>query len=346
MGYNRNAMLVRDIGEFGVIERLNRLVVGRGAGNEAVQAFPLLVDTGDDTAVWQAGDGRELFTTDTVVEGIHFTRETTPWRDLGWKAIAANISDVASMGGLPTYALITLGLPPDTHVRDIEEMYRGMLEIGDEYGMAVVGGDIVGSPVLFVTTALAGVAQGLPLLRSNARPGDVVAVTGYLGSSAGGLKLMLGNSDAAGEGPDFLREAHRRPFPAVQQGLALSDAGIKTAMDVSDGLVDDLRKLCSASGVIADVDAGKVPVHSFLHRQFGSESLDLALHGGEDYVLLFCGPEGVVSSLLPRLGEGSAIIGRIGRPSAGKGPGWVGVLDDSGREMPQSGAGWDHFGRS
>ena len=199
MGYNLQAMLVRDIGEFGVIERLNNLVVQRGAGNEAVRGFPLLVDTGDDTAVWQSGKGRELFTTDTVVEGIHFTRETTPWRELGWKAIAANISDIASMGGLPTYALITLGLPRDTSVDDIEETYRGMLEIGEEYGMAIVGGDIVGSPVLFITTALTGVTQRDPLLRSNASPGDKVAVSGYVGSSGGGLKLMLESPDATGE---------------------------------------------------------------------------------------------------------------------------------------------------
>ena len=145
-------MLVRDIGEFGVIERLNRMIVRRGAGNDAVRRLPIEVDTGDDTAVWRVAETRELFTTDTMVEGVHFTRETTPWKDLGWKAIASNISDVASMGGLPTYALITLGLPPEARTHDIEEMYRGMLEIGEEYGMGIVGGDIVRSPVLFVTT--------------------------------------------------------------------------------------------------------------------------------------------------------------------------------------------------
>ena len=223
-------MLVRDIGEFGVIERLSRVIVGRGSGNEAVRAFPLLVDTGDDTAVWETGQGRELFTTDTMVEGVHFTRETTPWVDLGWKAIASNISDVASMGGLPTYALITLGLPPETVVSDIEEMYRGMLEIGEKYGMGVVGGDIVRSPVFFVTTALTGVARHPPLLRSTARPGDLVGVSGWLGSSAGGLRLMLDpelaeGRGATGDAADFLRQAHRRPNPAVEAGQILSQAG-------------------------------------------------------------------------------------------------------------------------
>ena len=304
-------MLVRDIGEFGVIERLNRMVVGRGAGNDAVQAFPLEVDTGDDTAVWQAGEGKELFTTDTMVEGVHFTRSTTPWRELGWKAIASNISDVASMGGLPTYALITLGLPAETRVDDIEEMYRGMLDIGDEYGMGVVGGDIVRSPVFFVTTALAGVTQHTPLLRSTARPGDAVAVTGWLGSSAGGLRLMLDSPDASGDAAEFLRQAHRRPAPAVRAGQVLAGAGIATAMDVSDGLVDDLGKLCRASGVSARVEASRVPTHPFLVQQFPEEHLRLALGGGEDYVLLFTGTPGVVKEVVEGLGEGCAIIGSI-----------------------------------
>ena len=345
-------MKVRDIGEFGVIERLNRMVVGRGMGNPAVRAFPLLVDTGDDTAAWQVGGGPrgpgaeaacELFTTDTVVEGIHFTRHTTPWRDLGWKAVAANVSDIASMGGLPTYALITLGLPPETSVADIEEMYRGMLEIGDEYGMAIVGGDIVGSPVLFVTTALVGVTERAPMLRSKARPGDAVAVSGYVGSSGGGLRLMLECPDVNGEGADFLRLAHRRPAPAVRQGQLLAERGITTAMDVSDGLADDLGKLCAASGVAARVRASAVPVHPMLRRQFPGEFLGLALGGGEDYVLLFAGPTDLVESLMPQLGEGSAVIGSIVAAEDGGVPGRVAVVDDAGQEISMTGQGWDHF---
>ena len=345
-------MQVKDIGEFGVIERLNRMVVGRGAGNDAVRAFPLLVDTGDDTAAWQTGVGprglsaetaNELFTTDTMVEGIHFTRRTTPWRDLGWKAIAANVSDVASMGGLPTYALITLGLPPETEVDDIEEMYRGMLEIGDECGMAIVGGDIVGSPVLFITTALTGVTLNMPMLRSNARPGDLVAVSGHVGSSAGGLRLMLQCPGATGEAADFLRAAHRRPAPAVRQGQLLASAGIRAAMDVSDGLTDDLGKLCAASGVAARIGASMAPVHPMLRQQFPGDCLALALGGGEDYVLLFTGPPDVVEPLIPQLGEGSAIIGSIQAAGDGRKPGQVTVVDDAGQEISPAGRGWDHF---
>ncbi len=337
-------MLVREIGEFGVIERLNRMIVRRGAGNDAVRSFPIEVDTGDDTAVWQAGEGKELFTTDTMVEGVHFTRETTPWRDLGWKAIASNISDVASMGGLPTYALITLGLPPETRVDEIEEMYRGMLEIGEKYGMGIVGGDIVRSPVFFVTTALTGVTERAPMLRSNARPGDLVAVTGWLGSSAGGLKLMLEDPDSAGQPADFLRQAHRRPMPAVGAGQALSLAGIPTAMDVSDGLADDLGKLCEASGVAAVVHASDVPTHRYLRQRFPESHVGLALGGGEDYVLLFAGAADVVESLVPKLGDGSAVIGAIVAADSADDVGKVTVAREDGAEISLSAGGWDHFG--
>ncbi|HEU0021040.1 MAG TPA: AIR synthase related protein, partial [Dehalococcoidia bacterium] len=132
-------MQVKDLGEFGVIDRLNNMVIQRRAGpdNGAAFDFHLLVDTGDDTAAWHTGPATQLFTTDTVVEGVHFTRQTTPWRDLGWKSLASNISDIAAMGGLPQYALVTLGLPTDTQVADLDALYRGMLDIGNQYGVAI-----------------------------------------------------------------------------------------------------------------------------------------------------------------------------------------------------------------
>ena len=340
--YNLLAMQIKDLGEFGLIGLLNEMVVKERGGldNGASFGFELMVDTGDDTAAWRSGPAAELFTTDTVVEGIHFTRETTPWRDLGWKSLAANISDIAAMGGLPLYALITLGLPPETEVADIQEMYQGMLEIGNEFGVGIIGGDMVRSPVAFVTVALTGVHAGEPMLRSTAKPGDQVAVTGYLGTSAGGLKLMLEALSAPQEAGDFLRRGHRRPFPAVAEGLSLAQAGVKTAMDVSDGLVDDLSKLCRASGVSARLFTAQVPVHRLLRLAFPEDCLALALGGGEDYLLLFA----TDSSLMPRaiagLPEGAAVIGEI---MAGT-PGQVLLVDDQGDETVAGSAGWDHFG--
>ena len=271
-------MQIKDLGEFGVIDLLTRMVIDQRAisSNNSSYSPNLTVDNGDDTAAWTIGNGaslNELFTTDTMVEGVHFTRETTPWQDLGWKSVAANISDVASMGGVPTYALITLGLPPETEVGDLESLYQGMLEVSNEYGLAIVGGDMVRSPVVFITVALTGVMQGQPMVRTSAQPGDLVAVSGYLGSSGGGLKLMLENATERGEGADYLRSSHRRPHPAVAEGTTLVETDITTAMDVSDGLADDLGKLCKASGVSGRIFADKLPIHPHLRERFPAERI-------------------------------------------------------------------------
>jgi len=336
------------LGEFGVIDLLTRMVVQqRGGPNHGADlSFKLTVDNGDDTAAWQTGKATELFTTDTVVEGVHFTRETTPWRDLGWKCISSNVSDIAAMGGLPMYALVTLGLPPETEVSELEQLYEGMMEISNEHGVAIVGGDMVRSPVVFITIGLTGIHAGQPMLRSTARPGDQVAVTGYLGSSGGGLRLMLGaghdsnlSDQVSEEAAEYLRVCHRRPRPAVAEGRILSASGVVTAMDVSDGLADDLSKLCRSSGLSARIHAGQVPVHPLLKQAYPDDYLDLALGGGEDYLLLFTAPAEVMALVMPQLSQGAAVVGEL-LPGE---PGRVSVLDVDGSERPASGAGWDHF---
>lgn len=334
-------MQVKDLGEFGVIARLNKMVVEDRGGPDHGAAFDyrLLIDTGDDTAAWHTGAATQLFTTDTVVEGVHFTRRTTPWRDLGWKSLASNISDIAAMGGLPLYALVTLGLPPETEVADLKELYRGMLDIGNQYGVAIVGGDLVRSPVVFITVALTGVQAGRPMLRSTARPGDKLAVTGYLGGPGGGLKLMQEDAQASAEAADYLCKVHRRPVPDVAAGQILAAAGVMTAMDISDGLADDLAKLCLASGVAARIFAGQVPEHGLLREAFPDNYLDLALYGGEDYKLLFAAPPAVMDQVMPRLPEGASIIGEI---TAGE-PGQVVIVGTSGNQTEASRRGWDHF---
>lgn len=341
-------MEIQELGEFGVIDLLTRMVVQqRGGPNHGADlSFKLTVDNGDDTAAWQTGKATELFTTDTVVEGVHFTRETTPWRDLGWKCIASNVSDIAAMGGLPMYALVTLGLPPETEVSELEQLYEGMMEISNEHGVAIVGGDMVRSPVVFITIGLTGIHAGQPMLRSTARPGDQVAVTGYLGSSGGGLRLMLGaghdsnlSDQVSEEAAEYLRVCHRRPRPAVAEGRILSASGVVTAMDVSDGLADDLSKLCRSSGLSARIHAGQVPVHPLLKQAYPDDYLDLALGGGEDYLLLFTAPAEVMALVMPQLSQGAAVVGEL-LPGE---PGRVSVLDVDGSERPVSGAGWDHF---
>jgi thiamine-monophosphate kinase len=243
------------------------------------------------------------------------------------------------MGGLPRYALVTLGLPPETRMADLEELFRGMLEISNQYGVSIVGGDIVRSPVVFITVALTGVQTGQSMLRTSARPGDRLAVTGYLGGAGGGLKLMQEGLKASAEAVDYLCQAHRRPVPEVAAGQVLVAAGVATAMDISDGLADDLAKLCLASGVSARIFSDQIPEHSLLQQAFPQDCLDLALYGGEDYKLLFAAPPAVVDRVMPQLPEGATTIGVI---TTGE-PGRVVMVDSSGNETVASRRGWDHF---
>ena len=335
-------MKVSDLGEFGVIKLLTELVIRerRGPDNASPHDFKLLVDAGDDTAAWRCGRATELYTTDTAVEGVHFTRATTPWHDLGWKIMAANASDIGAMGGLPLYALITLGLPPDTEMEELESLYQGMTGLGNQYGVAIVGGDVVRSPVVFVTVGLTGVCEGDPLLRSTAKHGELVAVTGYLGSSAGGLEIMLEGLPAQGEAAEYLKTAHRRPNPCISQGQVLSRRGIHTAMDISDGLVDDLSKLCQASGVAARLEAHNITVHPALKEVFPHQYMDMALGGGEDYQLLFTASPELMEQVMPLLPPTAAVIGEIVEGEVGR----VTVVGSDTRERIQTvRSGWDHF---
>jgi thiamine-monophosphate kinase len=349
-GYNRLSMSsqktqrINQLGEFGLIDLLNKMIVEqRSAVNNApAHGFRLLVDTGDDTAAWETVKGTELFTTDTVVEGIHFTRSTTPWADLGWKSLASNISDIAAMGGLPTYALITLGLPPETEVEDIKELYRGMLEISNAYGVSLVGGDMVRSPVVFITVALTGYHPAKPMLRTTGKAGDKIGVTGPLGGSGGGLRLMLHKEPTelaiSQESTEYLKRCHRRPQPAVDEGRILANAGIATAMDVSDGLADDLSKLCRASGLSARLYSEQIPLHTLLKEAFPDQCLELALYGGEDYILLFMAESELMERVMPQLEQGSV----VGELFSGE-PGRVVIIDGSGKEIDAGRGGWDHF---
>ena len=348
-GYNLLVMQIKDLGEFAVIELLKETVTAQRSGpNHGTEfGYRLLVDNGDDAAAWRTGEATELFTTDTMVEGVHFNRSTTPWTDLGWKSLASNISDIAAMGGLPMYALVTLGLPPETDVDHLKELYAGMMQISNTYGVAIVGGDLVRSPVVFITVSLTGVHPGNPMLRTAARAGDGIGVTGYLGSSGAGLRLLLEDTPAEtpAETPapsaaaEYSKESHRRPHPAVEQGRLLSKSGVETAMDISDGLADDLSKLCQASGLSARIYADRVPVHPLVKQTYPDNWLDLALNGGEDYQLLFTARSRLMSEVLPLLPEGSALIGEItdGRP------GEVVIVGTDGQETAAAPGGWDHY---
>ena len=358
-------MLVSELGEFGLIELIRewtrRPAPGDGAPGNGARgdgaggdnpAYRIVVGNGDDAAAvdWLRTPLAELYTTDTMVDGVHFTARTTPWRDLGWKALASNISDIAAMGGQPALALVTLGLPPDTAVDSVRELYAGMGEIADAYGAEIVGGDLVRSPAAFITVALTGITDGAVMARSGARPGHQVAVSGPVGGSAGGLRMLL-DADAGGVGggndgissgnpsPDNpLVKLHRRPYPHTAAGRILAAAGVGAAMDVSDGLAADLGKLGIASGVAARIMIDRVPVPNALKSTCPEDWPALALYGGEDYVLLFTAPPEIMASAIAGI-PGAAVIGEI----VDGAPGAVEIIGSDGNPVSVNAAGWDHF---
>lgn len=295
-----------------------------------------MLGIGDDAAAWSIPSGVEVVTTDTVVEGVHFTRETVPWADLGWRLWVANVSDVISMGGTPLVGVVTLGLPADLDVAAIDALYGGLIEACRHYGTLIAGGDIVRSRDVFVSVTLSGVCESEPLRRDRARPGYAIGVSGPLGGSGGGLRVLL-----EGLVPnDALVAIHRRPRPRVASGMALCDAGVRVAMDVSDGLVADVAKMCRASGVGAMLLAAKVPVESALHETFNDEdALFLALGGGEDYEVVFAGEPDAVERAVAKI-DGAVVIGQVVDDT----PGRVRVLDAAGDELTVSNAGWEQLG--
>ena len=341
-------MLVRDVGEFGLIDMLARAVADENdtlIARLGRRGFRVRLSIGDDSAAISVPAGLRTLTTDTVVESVHFDIAHTPWRDLGWKALAVNLSDAAAMGAEPVCSLVTLGLRPDLPVSGLLEMYAGMMEAHGRYGGAVLGGDVVKSPAFFVTVALEGAALTRDgsehiLTRDSARPGDLIAVTGHLGCSAGGLRMMMDELEGSMDARTacHLREAHNRPTPRLAEGVALASAGVRAAMDVSDGLVADLGKLCEASGVAVLLEEAHLTADDCLRRAFPREWLELALSGGEDYELLFTAPPDVMENTVRALEVPVHAIGRVV-----EGPPSVSVLGRDGREIDLAASGWDHF---
>ena len=348
-------MLVADASEFQLIEMLTKTlgVAVPGVDQPHAPGIRLTVAIGDDAAAWETPAGTTVMTTDTLVEDVHFRLTGTSWRDLGWKALAVNLSDVAAMGCAPLHSAVTLGLRGDLPVEGISEIYQGMLEASGRYGGAVVGGDIVRSPAFFVTVAMVGIApsneesepsQSRLLTRASARPGDKIAVTGSLGCSGGGLRLSTQDGGHTGlrrlgEGTaTHLRDAHNRPSPRVTEGMLLARRGVLAAIDISDGLVEDLRKLCEASGVGARVEADLVPADDSLKEAYPEDWLSLALTGGEDYELLFTAPPHVMREAASLPDVLVSVIGDVVSEPAG-----VTVLDWNGQAVVVGQGGWDHF---
>lgn len=336
-------MRVRDIGEFRLIELLADALHADGLSSPRSPAWTLRQGVGDDAAVWDASSGTRVLSTDTMVDGVHFELGRIAWRDLGWKIMAVNLSDIAAMGCAPACSVVTLGLPGDLPVDGLVEMYRGMADASSVYGGTVVGGDVVRSPVFFVTAAMEGTpvvasdGEDVVLLRNAAQVGDIVAVTGVLGDSAGGLRMLRDGRPFDGESAR-LANAHFRPSPRIAVGQEIARAGGRAAIDVSDGLLGDLAKLCDASGVGAVVRAQDVPASPVLKDRFPNDWLSLALSGGEDYELLFAAPEKVALDVRDAVSVPVTIVGEIVDSSRG-----IVVVDECGRTTQTGAGGWDHF---
>ena len=273
---------------------------------------------GDDAAAWSPTPGALVVaTTDMLVEGVHFRLEWTSPRDLSWKSLAVNLSDLAAMGATPGRALISVALLPG-QTRLVEEMYEGLSDLARLTGTRVVGGDTVRtSGPLVVNVALIGEAAPDRLLRRDcAAPGEVLVLTGEVGASAAGLALLLeGDRDRLGR-PETapLLTAHHRPMPRLAAGQAIAAMGLRCAIDVSDGVASEAGHLAVASGVAITLEIDRLPLHPAAVALFGeAEARRLALSGGEDYELLFTVPDGRLAEVTAALGGQvrATVVGRV-----------------------------------
>ncbi|MBD3881164.1 thiamine-phosphate kinase [Phormidium tenue FACHB-886] len=350
---NLRDLRVKEFGEQGLLQRL--------------QAFCPAEVIGDDAAVLSVEVGyRLVVTTDTLVDGVHFSvgmaaphiQTTSPY-DAGWRAVAANLSDLAAMGAAPIGITIGLALPGDLPVAWVEQLYEGMTACLQPSGTAIVGGDVCRSPVLSVNiTALGQVLQQQGIYRAAAQPGDAILVTGAHGASRAGLELLLHPEEGKGltdEQRHGLIQAHQHPVPRLDVVERLrsvltnplsesSPASIHywaAGMDSSDGLADAVLQICRASGVGAKLDRRAIPLPKGLSDWVGEkQAIEWALYGGEDFELVLCLPQGQAAALLALL-RGAAIVGQItAEPGV--------ILQDSQGEYPDEilslNRGFQHFG--
>lgn len=326
-------MKVSELGEFGLIDLLVKTIPEN-------QTKKPIVGIGDDAFAWRSDSPVHLATVDTMVQGVHFSLDTITWKELGWKSLAINLSDIAAMGGTPGYALVALALPEDTEVDDVRQLYEGMIELSRQFDTSIVGGNISRSPVVSVTVTVFGSnPTGKTLKRSAARVGDVVAVTGYPGSAAAGLEMLTNRLQCGAETEAYLRGAFTRPKPRIIEGQLLLEHGVEAAIDTSDGLLADLRHVCESSGVAAQLNTGLIPIHPAISNNFGEKALEMALSGGEDYELLFTAGKDIIDNVKAKIEYPVTVIGEI---TAGK-PSEISLLDAEGKPVKISRSGWEHF---
>jgi len=300
----------RDTGEFELIERLRQRL-----GSDP----RLQVGIGDDAAVL-SGEGTRVVSVDAVVDGVHFDSETWPAPAIAWKAIAAALSDIGAMAADPTEVYLSLGLPSGADRDLIDGLIDGTVTAARHFGVALAGGDTVGSPVAFLAVTAVGEVDdpGAVVTRSGAAVSDLVAVTGQLGGAAAGLRLVgQGQAGQNGVTGDALVERLFRPEPRLAFARKLRGVGVSALIDVSDGLVADLGHVASMSGVGIEIDVDRVPIQDGVDevaREDGIGGLELALTGGEDYELALTiepGSDDRVTGLAAETGVPMTVIGNV-----------------------------------
>jgi len=321
---NSEQETVGALGEFGLIDRFVSRI-GAAPGDE--------VWSGDDAAVFSMEPQRLLLTTDVLVEGIDFDRNYATGHDVGWKTFAANVSDIAAMGGRPRRAVATLCLPSTTQVAFVDELLDGLLAASERWGAGVVGGDVSEADRISVGVALVGNAEH-PVLRSGAKPGDAICVTGSLGGAAGGLLALRTDVEGVAE----LKRRQLRPVARVEEGVVAATAGATAMIDISDGFARDLGHLVAASGVGCEIEIDSIPVDPALadlaELIFPMEA---ALAGGEDFELLLTIPEGSLNRLSIELNEIGTEVTRVGTITDGEAR-----LGTTSLEQWKEG-GWEHL---
>jgi thiamine-monophosphate kinase len=333
---------VGEIGEFSLIDRIGKIL-------PATRAKDLLIGIGDDTAVIRMDKRRALLVTcDIQVEGRHFRFDRITPYQLGRRAMAVNVSDIASMGGKPTFALVSLGLPGDFPVASYDRLFEGMRDELRRHGARIVGGNLARTEdVLVVDITLMGENDlSRVMTRGGARVGDRVFVTGRLGASGAGFQALKAFGGKVPARYRHLVACHLVPTPRVTLGRRISRTGVATAMiDLSDGLAGDLFHICTRSRVGAEIYPDRLPLPERIGEiaaRSGKSAIDLALHSGEDYELLFTAPPGVPARTIRSLSRDSGIpiteIGKIVRRKDG-----YCLVDSQGIRTPLTPAGWDHF---
>ena len=336
-------MKVSELGQFGMIDMVAKMI--QESRDNRISSWNNLLDgIGDDCAVFKGETDNQLAKVDCQVEGIHFNFDIISWEELGWKSLAVNLSDIASMGGVPTYALVSLGLPLDTQVENVVSLYKGLIKLANQSGTAIVGGNMSSAPQVFIDVTVLGKTsnpEGKYLTRSSAIPGDKIAVTGWLGTSAAGLEMLKQKLEFDARTTDCLRKAFTTPEPRLAEGLILIENGVKTGIDISDGLLADLGHVCEASQVSAVIRTELLPILNEVKEAFGEKAVQMALSGGEDYQLLFTAPSKIIDRISKVSNYPITIIGEIKAGQKSK----IEILNRNGIPIQPFKTGWDHFKR-